>query len=152
LTEGKEALNTMRLASLALLLVAPLALAQEPKTADKVEVHAEVVLAAKDGAELDPPALKAMQQAFAENKVTYGYLKRVHDEKVPVTVKAVTVKLPNGKIASLVLEKLKADVATIRVEVPPTKAVYTPGQKGNLYVPGGKHDGKDVWLVLSPAK
>lgn len=142
----------MRLASLALLLVSPLAAAQEPKAADKVEVQAEVVLAAKEGNELDPPALKAMQQAFAENKVTYTYLKRVHEQRVPVTVKAAQVKLPNGKIASIVLEKLKADVATIRVEVAPTRAVYTPGQKGNLYVPGGKHDGKDVWLVLSPAK
>ena len=142
----------MRLASLALLLVPQLVAAQEVKAADKVEVQAEVVLAAKEGNEIDPPALKAMQQAFAENKVTYGYLKRVLEQRVPVTAKAVVIKLPNGKQASLVLEKLKADVATIRVEVAPTKAVYTPGQKGNLYVPGGKHEGKDVWLVLSPAK
>jgi hypothetical protein len=146
----------MRLASLALLLVSPLAVAQDVKPADKVEVTAEVVLAAKEGNEIDPPALKAMQQAFAENKVSYGFLKRVAEQKVQVTPKATLVKLPNGKDASLVLERLKSDVATIRVEMllakPPFKATYTPGQKGNLYVPGGKHDGKDVWLVLSPAK
>ena len=68
----------MRLATLALLLVPPLVSAEEAaKPADKVKVRAEVVLAAKDGNEIDPPALKAMQQAFAEKKVVYGYLKRV---------------------------------------------------------------------------
>jgi hypothetical protein len=142
----------MRLASLALLFVSPLAAAQDVKPADKVEVTAEVVLAAKEGNEIDPPALKAMQQAFAEKKVSYNYLKRVTEQKVQVTPKATIVKLPNGKDASLVLERLKSDVATIRVKVPPAEAVYTVGQKGNLYVQGGKQDGKDVWLVLSPAQ
>lgn len=142
----------MRLAPLALLFLSPLASAQDVKPTDKVEVMTEVVLAAKEGNELDPPALKAMQQAFAENKVQYGYLKRVADRRVSVSSQVTTLDLPNKKQATLVLEKLKADVATIRVEVPPTKAVYTTGQKGNLYVPGGKHEGKDVWLVLSPAK
>lgn len=142
----------MRLAPLALLFVSPLAAAQDVKPADKVEVKAEVVLAAKEGNEIDPPALKAMQQAFAENKVQYGYLKRVLEQRVPVSARITILELPNKKQATLVLEKLKADVATIRVEVPPTKAVYTTGQKGNLYVPGGKHEGKDVWLVLSPAR
>lgn len=140
----------MRLASLALLLLPPLASAQDVKATDKVDVRAEVVLAAKDGNELDPPALKAMQQAFSEQKVTYGYLKRVVEQPLQVSQKPVIVKLPNGKDASLVLERLKGDVATIRVKVPPADAVYTLGKKGNLYVQGGKHEGKDVWLVLSP--
>jgi hypothetical protein len=142
----------MRLASLALLLLPPLASAQDVKATDKVDVRAEVVLAAKDGNEIDPPALKAMQAAFAEQKVSYGYLKRVLETPVAVSPKPAIVKLPNGKEASIILEKLKGDVATIRVKVPPADAVYNLGKKGNLYVQGGKHEGKDVWLVLSPGK
>jgi hypothetical protein len=142
----------MRIATLALSLVAPLVFAAEPKPADKVQVKAEVVLAAVEGNELDPPALKAMQQAFSEKKVTYGYLKRVLEQPLTVTTKPVTVKLPNGKDANVLLEKLEKDVATLRVKVPPADATYTLGKTGNLYVQGGKHEGKDVWLVLSPAK
>lgn len=142
----------MRLAVLAPLLFPALALAEDPKPSPKVEVRAEVVLAAKEGNELDPPALKAMQQAFAEKKVAYGYLKRVLEQPVSVTNKPVNIKLPNGKDASLLLEKLEADVATIRVRVPPADTLYKLGQKGNLYVQGGKHEGKDVWLVLSPPR
>lgn len=142
----------MRLASLALLLLPPFAFAQDVKATDKVDIRAEVVLAAKDGNEIDPPALKAMQQAFAEQKVSYGYLKRVLERPISVQQKPVTLKLPNNKEATLMLEKLKGDVATIRVKVPPADAVYNLGKKGNLYVQGGKHEGKDVWLVLSPGK
>lgn len=137
---------------LGLLALPALALADEAKPVAKVQVKAEVVLAAKDGNELDPPALKAMQQAFAEKKVTYGYLKRVLEQPVAATSKPTVVKLPNGKEASLVLEKLEGDVATLRVKVPPADTTYKLGKTGNLYVQGGKHEGKDVWLVLSPAK
>src|SRR5262245_42116897 len=139
----------MRLSTLALLLAAPVVSAEEaPRPADKVNVRAEVVLAAKDGNEIDPPARKAMQQALAEKKVVYGYLKRVVDQPLTVTTEPVTVKMPNGKDANVMLEKLEKDVATLRVKVPPADATYTLGKTGNLYVQGGKHEGKDVWLVL----
>lgn len=145
-------MKTTPVLALAALLPA-LAFAQDPKTeAAKVSVKAEVVLASVEGNEIDPPALKAMQQAF-EKKVKYGYLKRVLEQTVQVESKQPTmVKLPNGKDASLQLEKLEADVATLRVKLHPADATYKLGQKGSLYFQGGKHDGKDVWLVLSPAK
>ena len=67
-------------------------------------------------------------------------------------MKPSALKLPNGVEATLAVEGLKDDVATLRVKVPPADATYKLGKKGSLYVQAGAHDGGDLWLVLSPAK
>jgi hypothetical protein len=130
-----------------MVLAAVPALADEPK----VSVQVEVVHALLTGNTIDPPTLKAMQEALGK-KVKYGSLKRLSLEKMELTQKAAPVKLPNGVEASLAVEGLKDDVATLRVKVAPADATYKLGKKGNLYVQAGAHDGGDLWLVLSPAK
>lgn len=128
-------------------------LAAVPALADdaKVAVQVEVVLASLSGNTIDPPTLKAMQDAMAK-KVKYGSLKRLSLDKVDLTAKPHVMKLSNGVEASLAVEALKADVATVRVKVPPTDATLNLGKKGSLYVPAGKQGDDDLWLVLSPAK
>jgi len=114
-------------------------------------VQAEVVHALLTGNTIDPPTLKAMQDALGK-KVKYGSLKRLSLEKLSVEKKPTTLKLPNGTEATLSLDSIKDDVATVRVKVGPAEATYTTGKKGSLYQQAGAHDGGDLWLVLSPAK
>jgi hypothetical protein len=128
-------------------------LAAVPALADdgKVAVQVEVVLASLSGNTLDPPTLKAMQEAMAK-KVKYGSLKRQSVEKLELTQKPHLMKLSNGVEASLSLDALKNDVATLRVKVPPADATYNLGKKGTLYVQAGKQGEDDLWLLMSPAK
>jgi hypothetical protein len=138
----------MRRLSLLVLVLAPaLALAQ-----DTVKVKADVVLAKLEAGSFEPDSLRAMQKAF-EKKLKYGSLKQLSTQTVSLAAaRPVVVPLPNAKKAELSLEALKADVAQLRVKVPPTDTVYTLGKQGSLYVQAGTHEGGDLWLVLSPAK
>jgi hypothetical protein len=122
--------------AVALVFVAAPVLAADPKVA----VQVDVVMAQLDGNTLDPPSLKAMQDALAK-KVRYGTLKRLSSERYELTVKPTALKLPNEK-----------DVATLKVRVPPADATYKLGRQGSLYVQGGAHQSGELWLVLSPAK
>ncbi len=130
-----------------------MALAAVPALADepKVAVQTEVVHALLSGNTIDPPTLKAMQDALGK-KVKYGSLKRLSEQKLNLETKPTSLKLPNGVDASLAVEGIKDDVATVRVKVPPADATYKLGKKGSLYIQAGAHDGGDLWLVLSPAK
>ncbi|MBK7864409.1 MAG: hypothetical protein IPJ65_38565 [Archangiaceae bacterium] len=124
-----------------------------PALADdaKVAVQVEVVLASLTGNTIDPPTLKAMQDAMAK-KVKYGSLKRQSLEKLELQAAPRALKLPNGVEAQLSLDALKDDVATLKVKVPPADAKYTLGKKGSLYVQAGKLGADDLWLVVSPVK
>ena len=137
----------MRVLPVALALLAVPVLADDAKVA----VQVEVVLASLKGNTIDPPTLKAMQDAMAK-KVKYGSLKRQSMEKLELETKPHALKLPNGVDAALSVEALKNDVATLRVKVPPADATYNLGKKGTLYVQAGKQGEDDLWLVLSPAK
>lgn len=114
-------------------------------------VQAQVVHALLTGNTIDPPTLKAMQDALGK-KVKYGSLKRLSVATLNLETKPTSLKLPNGVEASFAVEGIKADVATVRVKVPPADATYDLGKKGSLYLQAGAHDGGDLWLVLSPAK
>jgi hypothetical protein len=114
-------------------------------------VQVDVVLAQVAGASVEPPSLKAMQEALAK-KVKYGTLRRLSSEKLELEHKPHALKLANGKEASLEVDALKDDVATLLVKVPPAAATYKLGKKGSLYVQAGPHEGGELWLVLSPAK
>jgi hypothetical protein len=123
------------------------ALAEDPK----VMVQVEVVHALLTGNTIDPPTLKAMQDALGK-KVKYGSLKRLSLAKLTLDSKPTPVKLPNGVEATIAVEGIKDDVATLRVKVPPADATLKLGKKGTLYQQAGAHEGGDLWLVLSPAK
>jgi hypothetical protein len=114
-------------------------------------VQTEVVVAHVQGNTIDPPTLKAMQDALGK-KVRYGSLKRLSNEKVELVNKPKLIKLPNEKEAALSVESIANDVAILRVKVPPADATYKLGRQGSLYVQAGAHQGGDLWLVLSPAK
>src|SRR5690606_6647801 len=110
-SEGGRSLS--RALALVLLATSAPALADEAK----VTVEVETVLASLKGNTIDPPTLKAMQAKMAK-KVKYGSLKRLSLEKVELaTGKPHTFKLSNGADASLSLEKMEKDVATVRVKV-----------------------------------
>lgn len=118
----------------------------------KVAVQVETVVASLKGNTIDPPTLKAMQDALGK-KVRYGSLKRVSLEKPELVVgKPATLKLPNGTEATLALEKMEKDVATVRVKTAAGEVSLSLGKKGSLYAQAGKQGEDDLWLVLSPAK
>ena len=135
------------LALLAVVAAVP-ALAEDAK----VSVQVETVVASLKGNTIDPPTLKAMQSAMASKK-KYGSLKRVGLEKPElVSGKPFSFKLPNGEQASLSLQKVEKDVATVLVKAGAAEATYSTGKKGSLYVQAGAQGEDDLWLVLSPAK
>lgn len=128
-------------ASLALSLTI---LAAEPS----VPVQAEVVHATTSTGTVDPSLVK-MRDAMA-SRVKYQGLKKLDAKKLELVAnKPQLVSLPNQKVAELTLQSVKDDVATLKVKLPPTEAVYTLGREKSLYVQGGAHDGGDLWLVLS---
>jgi hypothetical protein len=128
------------------LLVAAPAFAQDAK----VHVEAQVVLTQVAGNSVDPQ-LKGMQEALGK-KVHYGTLKKLSSERIELSSKPHTLKLPNGKDVALSVEHIKDDVATLRVRVPPSDTTYKLGHSASLYVQAGPHEGGDLWLVLAPAK
>ncbi|MFZ5444580.1 MAG: hypothetical protein ACOZQL_31595 [Myxococcota bacterium] len=131
----------MILASLALSLTV---LAAEPS----VPVQAEVVFASTAAGSVDP-SLTKMRDAMAA-RVKYLSMKKLEAKKFDLVVnKPQQVALPNQKSAELTLQSVKDDVATLKVKLPPTEAVYTLGREKSLYLQGGAHDGGDLWLVLS---
>ena len=128
-------------------MVAPV-LAAEPT----VPVQAEVVFASTAAGQVEP-ALVKMRDAMA-SKVKYLTMKRLDGKKLElVKDKPQTVALPNQKSAEFTLQELtKENVATLKVKLAPTEAVYSLGREKSLYVQGGAHDGGELWLVLSQPK
>lgn len=128
-------------ASLALSLTI---LAAEPS----VPVQADVVHATTAAGTVDP-ALVKMRDAMAA-RVKYQGMKKLDAKKLELVAnKPQLLTLPNQKVAELTLQSVKDDIATLKVKLPPTEAVYTLGREKSLYLQGGAHDGGDLWLVLS---
>lgn len=130
---------------LAVIAFAPLALADGP-----VAVQADVVFASTAAGAVDPSLVK-MQETLAA-KVKYLTLQKRSSERLELGKAGATVSLPNGKVAQLTLEALKAGVATLRVKLPPTDATYSLAKEKSFYLQGGPHEGGDLWLVLSQPK
>ncbi len=118
----------------------------------KVPVQADVVFASTAKGEVDPSLVK-MQETLGA-KVKYLTLKKLSSKTLTLEAKAKpqALALPNKKSAELSVESLTADVATVRVKLPPTEATYTLGREKSLYLQAGAHDGGDLWLVLSQPK
>lgn len=129
-----------------------LALAALPALAEgtKVPVQADVVFAstAPGGVE---KGLESMQATLAQ-RVKYGTLKTLATKRLELSSTRSSVELPNKKVAELVLESLKDDVATVRVKLPPTETTYQLGRGKALYVQGGAHEAGELWLVLAMPK
>ncbi|GMU59449.1 MAG: hypothetical protein AMXMBFR34_12120 [Myxococcaceae bacterium] len=136
----------MRLACVALAVTALSALAEDAK----VPVQADVVYAATAPGAVDK-GLEGMQATLGQ-RVKYGTLKLLSAKKLELSKKPASVELPNKKVAELVLESLKNDVATVRVKLPPTETTYQLGRGKSLYVQGGAHDAGELWLVLAMPK
>jgi hypothetical protein len=132
------------------LLFAVLALASMAFADGPVAVQADVVFASTTAGKVDP-TLQKMQETLGA-KVKYLTLEKRSSQKLDVDAKGVTVALPNGKVASLTLEGLKAGVATLRVKLPPTDATYSLAKDKAFYLQGGSHEAGDLWLVLSQPK
>ena len=134
------------------------AFAQEAQAQEKVDVQAEVVLASNDGTEIAPPHLSKMKDEFARSGIKFTSWKRQSEQKVSLEKgKARDVSLPDGRKASLALEKLQDGSAFVRVSIP-TKdprrklvdTVYQLGRQGSVFIRAGDHGGGVLILVLSP--
>ena len=117
---------------------------------DKVPVQADVVFASEKPGEVQKD-LVPMQQKLAA-KVKYLTLKKLDSKKLTLEPKVRTLPLPNKSIVELSVASLKDDVATLKVRLAPTEATYTLGRGKSLYLQAGKHQGGDLWLVLSQPK
>lgn len=131
----------------AVVLLSLTTLAAEPA----VPVQADVVFASTAAGTVDP-ALAKMREAMA-SKVKYLTMKKLDSKKLELLQnKPQLVALPNQKQAELTLQALKENVATVKVKLPPTEAVYSLGRDKSLYVQGGAHEGGELWLVVSQPK
>ncbi len=120
------------------------ALAADPE----VPVQADVVFASTAPGTVEPSLVK-MRDAMA-SKVTYLTLRKLESRTLSLAKdKAQSLQLPNKKTAELLLTTVQNNVATVKVKVPPTEAVYQLAREKVLYVQGGEHDGGQVWLLLS---
>lgn len=123
------------------------ALAADPQ----VPVQADVVHALEAAGPVDPD-LVSMQQKLAEGK-KYGTLKKLESKRLELVLgKAQTLALPNQKTAEVTLQDVKDNVATVKLKVPPTEAVYSLAKGKTLYFQGGAHAGGDLWLLVSQPK
>lgn len=140
-----------RLAGVGFMLLAATAFAAE----DKVAVTAEVVALSKTGDVVDPPKLAAMKAEFQKQDKTKEYtsFKRLSEQKlVLVRGKAQKIALVGDRAANVTLAEIKADTASLTVEVP--KLVVTTlklGKKGAVYQHVGAHGDDALVLVLTPA-
>lgn len=134
---------TRSLFTAALVLALPV-LAAEPS----VPVQADVVFASTAAGTVDPSLVK-MRDAMA-SKVKYLTMKKLDSKKFELLKdKVQSLTLPNKKTAELTLKDLKDNVATLKLQVAPTEAVYSLGRDKSLYFQGGTHEGGDLWLVVS---
>lgn len=134
------------------LLCVALALGALPTLAEdkKVPVQADVVFASTAPGAVDK-GLEAMQATLGK-RVKYATLKTLSTKRLELSARPSTVELPNKKVAELVLQTLKDDVATVRVKLPPTETTYQLGRGKSLYLQGGAHDSGELWLVLAMPK
>jgi hypothetical protein len=117
-----------------------------------VPVQADVVFASTAPGTVDA-SLAKMRDAMA-SKVKYLTMKKVDSKKLELLKdKLQGLVLPNQKTAELTLQDVsRENVATLKVKLVPTEAVYSLGRDKSLYLQAGSHDGGDLWLVLSQPK
>ncbi|MFN0062883.1 MAG: hypothetical protein ACKVPX_10245 [Myxococcaceae bacterium] len=120
--------------------------------APTVKVKVEVVHASNANDVVEPPMLASMKKKFAQSGIHYSGYRRLSEETVLVrSTPPHVVALPNGKKASLVLDKVEGATASVRVALPPLETVYELGREGSVFLQAGAHQGGVLILVLSPA-
>ncbi len=116
-----------------------------------VPVQADVVFASTAPGAVDP-SLEKIRDAMAA-KVKYLTMKKLDFKKLELLQdKVQTIPLPNQRFAELTLQHLKDNVATLKLKLGPTEAVYSLGRDKSLFLQAGPHNGGDLWLVLSQPK
>lgn len=104
-----------------------------------------------EGEALDAEELRPMQKALGLRR-HYAWLQRYSKKRATVDAQGETIELPGGAVATVRLQALTDGVATLVVTLPATQTVYQLGRRGSLYLQAGKHEDKEVWLVISPKK
>lgn len=133
-------------------LLAAVAFAAPPAAATQVTVKVDVVDASNQGTDVQPPSLAAMKATFTQSGFDYHSFRQLSSEKVTLAPNAPrTLRLPNGRTATLKLLSLKDNVAKIQVSVPPLETTYSLGRQGSVFMQAGPHNGGMLVLVLSPA-
>jgi hypothetical protein len=122
-----------------------------PATADnRVALSADVVQASNDAAGVDA-GLEKMREQFAKSGIVYKSFRRLSHEQLQLAQgKAVEVRLPNTKTATLILVSLKGSESEVSVSLPPLKTTYTLGREGSVYMQAGPHANGVLILVLTP--
>jgi hypothetical protein len=140
---------TLRAATVAVMLMSATAFAE-----DKVVVTAEVVQISKKGDVVDPPKLAAMKSEFQKQAATKDFtsFKRLSEQKLElVRGKTERVQLVDKRVLNIRLDELKADTATVSVEVPKLVTTkLTLGKKGTVYQHVGTQGDDVLILVLTP--
>lgn len=132
--------------ALAVLLLALPALAE-----NRVALSADVVQASNEGAGVDA-GLERMREQFAKSGIVYKSYRRLSHEQLQLAQgKAVEVRLPNTKTATLTLLSLRGSQSEVSVSVPPLQTTYTLGREGSVYLQAGPHANGVLILVLTPA-
>ena len=130
---------------LAALLLATPALSQS-----HVALAADVVQASNEGAGVDA-GLEKMREQFAKSGIVYKSYRRVSHEQLQLLLqRAVEVRLPNAKTATLTLLSLKGSQSQVSVSLPPLQTTYTLGREGSVYLQAGPHANGVLILVLTP--
>lgn len=128
-------------------LISGAAFAADPQ----VTVQADVIYASTKEGTVDP-SLEKMRDALA-TKVKYRTMKKLDGKKLELKLaRTEHLTLANNKTAEITLQDVKDNVATLKLRVPPTEAVYSLAREKSLSMPAGAHDGGDLWLVVSQPK
>lgn len=139
---------------IALCTVGSLALFAAPADAlaqDKVKLNIHVVHVSNQGNVVDPPSLVAMKESFAKEGLQFSSYKQLSTQTVElVGNKASDISLPNGKKASLQLQKVDQGVAVVDLTVAPLKTTIRLGREGSVSQAAGKYQGGQLVLVVSP--
>lgn len=115
-----------------------------------VALSADVVQASNEATGVDA-GLEKMREQFAKSGIVYKSYRRLSHEALQLAQgKAVEVRLPNTKTATLTLLSLKGSQSEVSVSLPPVQTTYILGREGSVYLQAGPHATGVLILVLTP--
>jgi hypothetical protein len=131
-------------------VLAALLLATPALCENHVVLSADVVQASNESTGVDA-GLEKMREQFAKSGIVYKSYRRLSHEQLQLALgKAVEVRLPNAKTASLTLLSMKGSQSQVSVSLPPVQTTYTLGREGSVYLQAGPHANGVLILVLTP--
>lgn len=130
--------------------LAALLLAVPAAAENHVALSADVVQASNESSGVDA-GLEKMREQFAKSGIVYKSYRRLSHEALQLAQgKAVEVRLPNTKTATLTLLSLKGSQSEVSVALPPLQTTYILGREGSVYLQAGPHATGVLILVLTP--